>query len=162
MEKVIIAVGSNLGDRLDMLRKAGAFLEELTESVIQKASVWESEPVGGAKFSFYNSVAQLETSLQPLDLLNRLKAFEHNCGREKDPERWAPRILDLDIILYGNLVIHYDTLIIPHQEYKNRPFVLCPLQEIIPDFRDPKTNIPIGEMVKHAPEIEISKTDLIW
>lgn len=162
MEKVIIAVGSNLGDRLEMLRKAGTFLERLTESEVKKASVWESEPVGGAKFSFYNSVAQIETSLQPLDLLNQLKAFEQGCGREKNPERWAPRILDMDIILYGNLVIHFDTLIIPHQEYKNRQFVLCPLQEIIPNLRDPKTKTPIGQMMKQAPEIEISKTDLIW
>ncbi|TVR15801.1 MAG: 2-amino-4-hydroxy-6-hydroxymethyldihydropteridine diphosphokinase [Balneolaceae bacterium] len=162
MEKVIIAVGSNLGDRLNMLQKAGAFLEELSESEVKKASVWESEPVGGAKFSFYNSVAQIETALQPLDLLNRLKAFEQKCGREKNPERWAPRILDMDIILYGNLVIHYDTLIIPHQEYKKRQFVLYPLQEINPDLHDPKTKTPIAEMMEHAPEIEISKTDLIW
>lgn len=162
MEKVIIAVGSNLGDRLNMLRRAGKFLESLSETPVKKASVWESEPVGAAKYTFYNSAAEISTELKPLHLLERLKEFEQTCGRDKNPERWAPRILDLDIILYGNLVIQNDTLIIPHQEYKNRRFVLCPLQEINQLLKDPTSGMYIEEMIQHAPVIQIRKTELIW
>ncbi len=162
METVIIALGSNLGNRLKMLKRAGSFLENLSEKPIKKASIWESEPVGGARYTFYNSAAEIATTLTPTDLLKRLKEFEQECGREKKPVRWGPRILDMDIILYGDLVIHEDTLIIPHQDYKERLFVLYPLQEIDTYIKDPITNIPVDEMITRAPSIEIHKTDLIW
>lgn len=145
-----------------MLRRAGAFLETLSETAVKKASIWESEPVGAAKYTFYNSAAQISTSLHPLQLLDRLKKFEEECGRDKNPERWAPRLLDMDIILFGNLVIQNDTLIIPHQEYKNRRFVLCPLQEINQELKDPQTNRAIAEMIERAPSLEIKKTKLTW
>lgn len=162
METAVIALGSNLGNRLAVLQKAGKFLEELSAGSINKASVWESEPVGGAKFTFYNTAAEIRTVLSPHALLKTLKKFEQQCGREKNPEKWAPRILDMDIIGYGNLVIQNDTLIIPHQEYKNRLFVLLPLLEINSNWHDPQTKMGIDEMIKNAPSIEINKTNLTW
>jgi 2-amino-4-hydroxy-6-hydroxymethyldihydropteridine diphosphokinase len=162
METVIIAIGSNLGNRLLTIRKAGEFLAELSCQSVTKASIWESEPVGGAKFTFYNTAAKITTSLSPIELLTKLKNFEQQCGREKNPERWGPRVLDLDIIRYGNLVIDDDTLIIPHPEYKKRLFVLLPMEEIDKHWHDPGNRETVSGMIQSAPEIEIRKTEFSW
>ncbi len=162
METVIIAAGSNLGNRLDYLRKAGSFLEEISEDEIFKSSIWESEPVGAAKYTFYNSVASITTGLRAEELLKELKDFEIKCGREAKPERWGPRILDLDIILYGNLVIESETLIIPHPEYHRRLFVLLPLLEICKHQKVPVSGKTIEAMITDAPKIVIHKSNLSW
>lgn len=162
MEPVIVAVGSNLGDRLTNLQKTGVFLDQLSEKPIEKASIWESEPVGPSKFQFYNTVAKIYTSLPPQELLVRLKEFEQKMGREKNPERWGPRILDLDIIRYSDLVIQTESLIIPHPEYSRRLFVLLPLQEVDPNWTDPKNGKTVSEVVKTAPEMDIHKTEHRW
>jgi len=162
METVTVAVGSNLGDRMNTLRAAGKFLSDLSDTPIKKASVWESEPVGKAKYRFYNTVAEISTELSPGELLKKMKSFEQACGREKNPERWGPRILDLDIIRYGNLVMQNEELVIPHPEYSRRLFVLLPMAEINKSWLDPITQTPISKMIKNAPEIDIQKTDLNW
>lgn len=162
MEPVIIAVGSNIGDRLSYIQKAGEFLESLSEGGIKKSSVWESEPVGGAKYQFLNCAAGIETSLPPEELLKTLKDFEQSSGRERNPVRWGPRVIDLDLIGYGNLVIQREGLIIPHAEYKKRLFVLLPLQEIDSDWRDPVNNTQIEQLTKEAPQMEIIKTGYDW
>ena len=162
METVIIALGSNLGDRLATIQKAGRYLEKLSEMPVRKGSIWESEPVGPARYPFYNTAAEIVTSLLPKDLLLKLKEFEQECGREKNPVRWGPRILDMDIIRYGNLVVDTDNLIIPHPEYKNRLFVLLPMEEIDGNWRDPQNQKTVSEMIITAPQIEIKKTGLYW
>lgn len=145
-----------------MIKKAGRFLESCSITGFQKSSIWESEPVGGAKFTFYNSVAKINTQLPPRELLIKLKQFEQDCGRDPDPARWSPRLLDLDIIGYDDLVIERENLIIPHQEYRNRLFVLNPLKEIEDDWYDPVSHRHIDELIKNAPKIDIKKTDLEW
>ena len=162
MEKVVIAAGSNLGNRLNYLQLAGKFLFGFSEGVVRKSSIWESEPVGGAGYTFLNSAVLIETTRKPGTLLKDLKDFEQECGREKDPRRWSPRVLDLDIIGFGDLVIDRETLIIPHPEYHRRLFVLCPMIEIVPGWKDPQTHKGLREMIGEAPEIEIKKTDLSW
>lgn len=162
MDPVIIAVGSNLGDRLSYIQKAGVFLEKLSEGSIKKSSIWESEPVGGAKYQFLNCVAEITTSLSPLELLKEVKDFEQLCGREKNPERWGPRVLDLDVIAFGDLVIQQEGLIIPHAEYKNRSFVLLPLLEIDNEWQDPETETGIHKLVEEAPPMDIHRTDYEW
>lgn len=162
MEQAVIAIGSNLGDRIAMIKKAGSFLAGLSGNKIVKSSVWESEPVGGAKYTFYNAAAVITTELPPADLLSTLKEFETECGREKNYIRWSPRILDLDIIGYGNLVIETDNLIIPHPEYKKRLFVLLPLKEVCRDWTDLSTGETLDSIINRAPEMEIDKTELEW
>lgn len=162
MESVIIALGSNMGDRLSYIQKAGKFLESLSEGDIKKSSIWESEPIGGAKYTFLNCAAEITSSLEPEALLKRVKDFEHSCGREKDPVRWGPRVIDLDLIAFGDLVIQKEHLIIPHPEFKNRLFVLLPMQEINSDWRDPVEQQPIGDIIQHAPEMDLQKTDYDW
>ncbi|HMB41076.1 MAG TPA: 2-amino-4-hydroxy-6-hydroxymethyldihydropteridine diphosphokinase [Balneolaceae bacterium] len=162
MEQAVIAIGSNLGDRLEMVRKAGEFLGQISMRKPVQSSIWESEPVGGAKYTFYNAAALITTDLHPLALLHKLKDFEMACGRKKEYTRWSPRILDLDIITYGNLVIEMDNLIIPHPEYKKRLFVLYPLEEICPAWVDHSTGESLDVIIKNAPDIEMKKTELEW
>lgn len=161
MESVIIAIGANLGNRLHTFKKAAQFLSNLSRSPIEKASIWESEPVGPAKYTFYNSVVKITTDLQSQELLKRLKQFEKAAGRSKT-ERWGPRVLDLDIISFGDLVIDDDTLIIPHPEYQRRLFVLLPMSEIAPDWCDPVSGTNIQQLIELAPGMEIEKTDISW
>lgn len=162
MESVIIAVGSNLGDRHEMLQKAGAFLNSISKTPVEKSSIWESEPVGPSKYTFLNSAAKISTNLQPAILLGRLKTFEQQMGREKNSKRWSPRILDLDIITYGSLVIHQENLIIPHPEYSRRLFVLLPMNEIAQGWIDPNTGQVLDHMLNNAPDIDIERTKLTW
>lgn len=162
MEPVIIAVGSNMGDRLSYIQKAGEFLESLSEGEITKSSVWDSEPIGGAKYHFLNCVAKITTSSAPESLLEQLKDFEQSCGREMNPVRWGPRVIDLDLITYSDLVIQQEGLIIPHAEYTRRLFVLLPLQEIDSNWRDPVNNTHIEKLTKHAPPMELQKTGYDW
>lgn len=162
MEPVIIAVGSNIGDRLSYVQQAGEFLESLTEGGIKKSSVWESEPVGGAKYDFLNCATEIKTTLPPVELLSRLKKFERHCGREADPVRWGPRVIDLDLISHGNLVIQKEGLIIPHPEFQKRLFVLLPIQEIDSDWQDPRNSKHIKNLIDEAPQMDISKTGYDW
>ncbi|MEX0770068.1 MAG: 2-amino-4-hydroxy-6-hydroxymethyldihydropteridine diphosphokinase [Balneolaceae bacterium] len=162
MAKVIVAAGSNLGDRRGYLEQAGEFLSSLSGFPLRKSSVWESEPVGPAEFSFLNTTALIETEQRPADLLSELKRFEQKLGRDANPKRWGPRILDLDIISYNNLVIKSDTLIIPHPEYQYRLFVLLPMKELLPEWTDPLSGKSIRTMIKNAPDLQIEKTDHSW
>lgn len=162
METVIIAAGSNLGDRHAVLRKAGAFLNSISSSTPLKSSIWESEPVGPSKFTFLNSAAKIETDIKPSALLAKLKLFEKEMGRDEKRIRWGPRILDLDIITYSNLVIQQENLIIPHPEYTVRRFVLLPMNEILQDWSDPVTGRPLKDLISGAPEMQIQKTKLSW
>jgi len=162
MEPVVIAAGSNLGNRQAILQKAGDFLESLSEGAVKKSSVWESEPVGPALYPFLNSVIKIESSMSAVQLLTKLKSFEIEMGREANSERWSPRILDLDIIGYGGLVIHSENLIIPHPEYTRRLFVLLPVKEVDPEWTDPLTGSAINDILDEAPDMKIIKTNLNW
>lgn len=162
MEPVIIGIGSNLGNRHEMLQKAAVFLEKFSESPVLKSSIWESEPLGPSKYSFLNAGVKLHTSLKPVELLKNLKEFERSIGRDMESRRWSPRLLDLDIITYGNLVIQRETLIIPHPEYTKRLFVLLPLQQLNPDWKDPVSGTHVDTLIETAPAMEIEKTNLTW
>lgn len=145
-----------------MIRNAGLFLDSLSESDVERASVWESEPVGGAKYTFLNTAAKITTRLTPTELLKKLKDYERLSGRDANPTRWGPRILDLDIVRYGKLVFENDSLIIPHPEYQNRLFVLLPMKEIDRDWIDPQSRLSLDELIKNAPKMELQKTNDRW
>lgn len=162
MEQAIIAVGSNLGDRVAMIQKAADFLESISTTKIQKSSVWESEPVGAAKFKFLNCAASITINTNAEALLQTLKKFELECGRNPEADRWTPRVLDLDIIRFGDHTIYAENLKIPHPEFKNRLFVLLPVQEIFNGYIDPMHPVSTEEFIQDAPKMEISKTDWKW
>lgn len=134
-----IAVGSNLADPVSQAKKAIETLKTLPESEFIKASeLYSSTPMGPQNQPDYiNAVVAIKTNLTPLQLLDCTQAIEQEQGRVRKDERWGPRTLDLDILLYGNEVINSERLTIPHYGMKEREFVLYPLAEIAPSLQLP-------------------------
>ncbi len=134
MERVYIGLGSNLADPQQQLRGALQALAELPGSRLAAvSSLYASDPLGPADQPRYvNAVAALETDLEPLALLDALQRIELAQGRERKAERWGPRTLDLDILLFGERLIDQPRLQVPHYHMQARPFVLYPLAEIAP------------------------------
>ena len=139
MERVFIGVGSNEGERFDNISESLRRLSRVPGvCVIQMAPVIETEPVGGPPQDPYlNTVAELETVLEPLELLDVLKSIEAAMGRKPAKERWTPRPIDLDILLYGEHVFSHERLIIPHVLLHERRFVLEPLVQLASHVEHP-------------------------
>jgi len=146
MDRVAIAIGSNLGDRLSHLHFAHTRLETLLFN-LQVSSTRETEPVGmpGRPPAFLNAAAIGDTALAPEALLAALLTIEGERGRER-PFAGAARTLDLDLILYGDRVIEVPGLSVPHPRFRERSFVLEPLAEIGPGLRDPVTGATVHEL----------------
>ena len=134
MERVYIGLGSNLAEPRRQLRGALDALTCIRDSQLAAvSSLYLSDPLGPADQPRYNNaVAALDTSLSPLALLDALQAIERAQGRERKAERWGPRTLDLDILLFGNRLISEPRLTVPHYHMHARAFVLYPLAEIAP------------------------------
>ncbi|WP_313055002.1 2-amino-4-hydroxy-6-hydroxymethyldihydropteridine diphosphokinase [Pseudomonas lopnurensis] len=134
MERVYIGLGSNLADPQRQLRGALQALAELPQSrLVGVSSLYASDPLGPTDQPRYvNAVAALDTALAPLALLDALQAIERAQGRERKAERWGPRTLDLDILLFGDRLIDEPRLQVPHYHLQARAFVLYPLAEIAP------------------------------
>lgn len=132
MEDVFIGLGTNIGDRLSNLREAVKALHALRcTTLIAVSSVYETPPIGFSdQDNFFNAVCSIRTGLKPEELFHHLKQIERKLGRPEQYERWGPRIIDLDVLLYGNLIFRTDTISIPHVEIPNRKFVLVPLLEL--------------------------------
>lgn len=136
-----VGLGSNLGDRLENLRRA---VERLDASdgvdVVRTSSVYETDPVGPPQPDFLNAVAEISTDLGPHELLARCKAIEAELGRTPG-ERWGPREIDLDLLLYGGERIDTGELVVPHPRMNERAFVLVPLREL--EHGGPGAELPV-------------------
>jgi 2-amino-4-hydroxy-6-hydroxymethyldihydropteridine diphosphokinase len=133
MERVYIGLGSNLDEPNQQLRSAIDSLRQLPETTMTGVSAfYSSESLSPGQPRYTNAVAALETDLAPLVLLDSLQTIEAAQGRERK-ERWGPRTLDLDILLYGDQVIDIPRLKVPHYHMQARPFVLYPLAELVPN-----------------------------
>jgi len=162
MAQIIIALGSNLNNPHQQLKNAYLFLESLSSKNIVASSIYETEPIGPSDKDFLNAVVIIESDLSLFMLFKELKRQEKVQGRPSRYPKWTSRTIDLDIIAYDDLVLETDTLIIPHAEYKNRLFVLNPLKEVLPDWKDIRDAQQIEEMITNAPQIRIKKTKLAW
>ncbi len=142
-----IALGSNLGDSLDILEKTLQIFDQLPEIHLKSHSQWyQTAPIGPPQPDYLNGCAILETQLVPDKLLQTLLNIEQQSGRVRR-ERWGPRTLDLDLLLYGDLILKTDTLQIPHPRMTQRGFVLVPLAEIAPNWVHPVTKKAIIQLL---------------
>lgn len=142
MKLVYIGLGSNLGDRAESLRTARERLEEAGLRITRVSSLYETAPRDLPDQPwFLNQVVEAETDLLPLQLLGKLQRIEKTMGRRRIIAK-GPRVIDLDILLYGRAVIHHTGLEIPHPRMKERRFVLEPLAELTPEMRLPSDQHP--------------------
>lgn len=136
---VYIGLGSNLADPRAQVEDALRALARLADtSLVRSSRLYRSVPWGRAdQPEFVNAVAQIDTALAPHNLLDELLAIERQAGRERDATRWGPRVLDLDILVYGDLILDSPGLHVPHPHLHERVFVLMPLCEIAPELQIP-------------------------
>lgn len=138
-----IAIGSNLGDRESTLCSAVRAIAEHNEiNLIDESTIIETDPVGDIQQDPYlNGVIHIQTTLDPRTLLDRLLSIESEHGRDRSNEqRWGPRTLDLDLIVYADRIVDEPGLQVPHPRLHERSFVLIPLAEIAPDLMLPVHN----------------------
>ncbi|QIH10872.1 MULTISPECIES: 2-amino-4-hydroxy-6-hydroxymethyldihydropteridine diphosphokinase [unclassified Pseudomonas] len=132
MERIYIGMGSNLAAPEEQLRSAVEALAQLPQSRLYGVSAfYQSDSLLPGQPRYTNAVAALDSTLPPLALLDALQAIENQQGRERN-ERWGPRTLDLDILLFGDRLIDEPRLKVPHYHMQARPFVLYPLAELAP------------------------------
>jgi 2-amino-4-hydroxy-6-hydroxymethyldihydropteridine diphosphokinase len=150
LTKCAIALGSNLGDSLATLKSAIATLNNTPEIAVKCHSSWyQTAPVGPPQPDYINACAILEVALEPQQLLAALLEVEIKFNRIRR-EKWGPRTLDLDLLLYDDLILETPTLTLPHPQMTERAFVLVPLAEIAPDWVHPVTKSAIDQILKTA------------
>ncbi|MFA7691314.1 MAG: 2-amino-4-hydroxy-6-hydroxymethyldihydropteridine diphosphokinase [Candidatus Hydrogenedentes bacterium] len=143
--RVYLSLGANLGNRVTFLNRAMEALDALDEvTVLRRSPIYESEPWGLTEQpKFLNMVVEIETSFDPFELLETVKLLEQRLGRQSAP-RWGPRCIDIDLILWGDTMLHTPGLAIPHERFRERAFVLTPLADLVPEAVDPETGTTIA------------------
>jgi 2-amino-4-hydroxy-6-hydroxymethyldihydropteridine diphosphokinase len=152
MHLAYIALGANLGARRETIEWALSALRQRTDTSIEKVSALiETEPVGGpaGQPRYLNGAAAVRTSLTAREFLNVLLSIESELGRDRSSgERNAPRIIDLDLLLFDELILNESGLILPHPRMHEREFVLRPLAEIAPDAMHPVLKRTIRDLLR--------------
>jgi len=150
---VFLSLGSNQGEKTAICTRAIDEILKLEGScLVAKSSWYHTQPWGKEDQDwFINGVIQVETTLNPHELLDRLKAIESQLGR-RDTGRWGPRPIDIDILFYDHLKITSPELRIPHPRAHERSFVLAPMAEIAPHFIHPVLNQAMSLLLKNAPD----------
>ena len=150
MHDSVIALGSNIGDSLTIIEAAVKTLHKVTGITYQQKSSWyRTKAVGPPQPDYLNGCVSLSVNIEPLELLKILLEIENQFGRGRK-ERWGARTLDLDLLLYDDLILDSPTLQIPHPRMLQRAFVLVPLAEIVPDWIEPISKRAIKELVKEV------------
>lgn len=149
--RVFLGLGSNIGDRQSLIESAVEQIDQLDQcAILAYSSLYETEPWGEINQPFFlNLVLKIRTTLAPLLLLQQLQQIEALLLREKS-ERWGPRTIDIDILLYGKETIRIPGLIIPHPRLTERRFVLEPLNEIAPKLSIPGQIKNVQELLSHC------------
>ncbi|UJF19641.1 2-amino-4-hydroxy-6-hydroxymethyldihydropteridine diphosphokinase [Vibrio sp. SS-MA-C1-2] len=157
---VYIAIGSNLGSPIEQAKLAISALEMIPNTTLVKvSSLYTSKPMGPQEQPEYvNAVAEINTELSPLELLDQTQKIEQQQGRVRKAERWGPRTLDLDMLLYDQQIIEDERLTVPHYGMKLREFVLYPLSEIASDLILPD-NVHLSELLKQIPLNGLTKLE---
>lgn len=122
-------------------------------SVSSVSEIYESEPLYNRYQPYFlNRVVRISTDLSPHDLLSVCQQIEREMGRKPSPKENEPRIIDIDLIFYGNRIIENENLQVPHKQYSKRRFVLVPLNEIAPNFVCPDSGVTVGDTFRSCPD----------
>ena len=157
MERIYIGMGSNLADPAEQLRNAVEAIAQLPNSVFVGVSAfYQSDSLLPGQPRYTNAVATIETHMAPLELLDALQTIENDQGRER-LERWGPRTLDLDILLFGNQLIDEPRLKVPHYHMHARPFVLYPLAELAPASLKLADGRSLEQLLKDCPFVGLER-----
>ena len=157
MIDVFLLLGSNLGNRERFLKDAIQHIEEGVAPVIKTSSVYETQSWGKTDLPDYlNQVVLLQTTLPAQQVLQKILAIEIEMGRKRE-EKWGSRIIDIDILFYGESIIEEPNLIVPHPQLHNRRFTLEPLEELAPEFVHPVLNKNILALKKELKDSLIVK-----
>jgi 2-amino-4-hydroxy-6-hydroxymethyldihydropteridine diphosphokinase len=149
MPRAYLSIGSNLGDRINYLKKALEKLKQNNIQIIKSSNIIETEPYGyKEQGKFLNMAVEIDSDLEPFELMKLISKIESELGRIRT-KRWGPRVIDIDIIFYDSLIINEPDLKIPHPDMQNRFFALKPLQEIAPDFVHPVLKKTITELLEN-------------
>lgn len=152
MERVFLLTGTNLGNRLGNLKNAADDIRKNAGEIIQSSAVYKTAAWGNTnQADFYNQVLKITTSFSPEQLLEILLSIERNMGRERT-EKWGARVIDIDILFYGNQVYQSPSLTIPHSQINLRRFTLVPMAEIAPQFIHPVLNQTMDELLQNCPD----------
>lgn len=157
--RAYIGLGANVGDRESLIEAAIQALAQAPQvRLLRRAGLYETEPLGVKNQPwFLNTVAEIETTLRPHELLALCKQIERSLGR-RPQERHGPREIDLDILLYDDMVLHEPDLTIPHAELHRRRFALAPLAELIPERSHPLIGRSISQLLNALQEPQ----EVIW
>ncbi len=145
---VYLGLGSNMGNRKAQLHLAAELITKTIGKVASSSHFYETQPWGNPdQDTFINQVLMVNTTLDPRDILKEITKIEREMGRtRKENEKWGPRPIDIDILLYGKRIIRDKGLEIPHPELHKRAFVLVPLMELAPDYVHPILKKQIDEL----------------
>ena len=154
MNQVFLQLGSNLGDREQLLFDATTIITDKIGAVVSKSKVYESTPwrVEGQE-NYLNQIVKIETEFTPKETLQYALDIEEELGRVR-VEKWGERLIDIDIIFFNNEIIETSDLCIPHKHMHERNFVLEPLNEIAPEYIHPKYKKTIAELLEQSKDAE--------
>jgi len=151
MNLAYLSLGSNLGHREQHLEEAIKLIQKRIGAREQVSRIYESEPWGySSENRFCNCCLSVWTSLDPLPLLDELLGIEKQMGRERGGAGYSDRIIDIDLLLFGDVLLEHPRLILPHPAIENRRFVLVPLAGIAPELIHPVTGISIYQMLQQC------------
>jgi 2-amino-4-hydroxy-6-hydroxymethyldihydropteridine diphosphokinase len=164
MNIVYLSLGSNRGDRMDLIRKATVLIGERIGRVSQKSAIYETPPWGFEdSTSFYNCAIEVLTGMSPQDTLSAILGIEQQLGRTREPSGqdrpgsgvFLPRTIDIDILFYNDLILDSRNLVIPHPAVAARRFVLEPLSRICPSVVHPVLNMQVSELLQQCTDPSI-------
>tara|TARA_B000000565_G_C23654859_1_gene328100 strand:+ start:34 stop:519 length:486 start_codon:yes stop_codon:yes gene_type:complete len=154
MNTVYLQLGSNLGDRNLLIKRALELINNHIGKILQCSRIYESTPWGvDGQDKYLNQAVQLKTNLIADDILSEIHDIEKKLGRVR-VEKWGERLIDIDIIFYNNDIIENKNLCIPHKHMHQRNFVLIPMSEIAADIVHPKYNKTVAELLVESQDIE--------
>ena len=149
-QKAFLLLGSNLGNRSRQLSSARNFLGEQAGKIAASSRIYQTQPWGITQQPlFLNQAVLLNTTLEPLLLLEKILAIEEQMGRHR-AEKWGERIIDIDILFYEDRVIHHEKLTIPHPQFQFRNFAMAPMVELAPAWKHPVLGKTVSQLLQES------------